>query len=39
MEVIGFAGGSHCRPGHAERLRHAGAAEVINDFAALLSLI
>lgn len=39
MDVIGFAGGSHCRPGHVERLRHAGTAEVIDDFAALLSLI
>jgi HAD superfamily hydrolase (TIGR01509 family) len=25
MRVIGFTGGSHCRPGHAERLRAAGA--------------
>ena len=39
MEVIGFAGGSHCRPGHSERLRDAGAAKVIHDFVALLSLV
>ncbi|WP_425450458.1 hypothetical protein [Virgifigura deserti] len=26
MRVLGFAGGGHCRPGHAERLRAAGAA-------------
>jgi beta-phosphoglucomutase-like phosphatase (HAD superfamily) len=25
MRVIGFTGGGHCRPGHAERLRAAGA--------------
>ena len=24
MRVIGFTGGGHCRPGHAERLRAAG---------------
>jgi HAD superfamily hydrolase (TIGR01509 family) len=28
MRVIGFTGGSHCRPGHAERLRAAGASAV-----------
>lgn len=39
MQVIGFAGGSHCRPGHSERLCDAGATSVVNDFAALLSLV
>jgi HAD superfamily hydrolase (TIGR01509 family) len=39
MQVIGFTGGSHCRSGHSERLRHAGAAGVVRDFEALLSLI
>jgi len=29
MRVIGFIGGSHCRPEHAERLRTAGAVAVI----------
>lgn len=28
MRVIGFVGGGHCRPGHGERLRAAGAATV-----------
>ena len=28
MPVIGFTGGAHCRPGHAERLRRAGAIAV-----------
>ena len=28
MEVIGFTGGGHCRPGHAERLRTAGATAI-----------
>jgi HAD superfamily hydrolase (TIGR01509 family) len=28
MEVIGFCGGSHCRPGHAERLISAGCQRV-----------
>ncbi len=29
MRVIGFTGGSHCRPDHADRLRQAGAVEII----------
>ena len=29
MTAIGFIGGSHCLPGHAERLRRCGAAAVI----------
>lgn len=28
MRVIGFTGGSHCRPGHAERLTAAGATAI-----------
>lgn len=28
MEVIGFCGGSHCKPGHADRLLAAGCARV-----------
>ena len=28
MEVIGFCGGSHCQPGHAERLLSAGCQQV-----------
>ena len=31
MRVIGFTGGGHCRPGHAERLRAAGAARSLID--------
>ncbi len=29
MRVFGFTGGSHCRPGHAERLLEAGAEQVL----------
>ena len=36
MAVIGFAGGSHCAPGHAARLAECGAAQVIADMAQLL---
>jgi HAD superfamily hydrolase (TIGR01509 family) len=36
MEVIGFAGGSHCAPGHTARLAERGAAQVIDDMADLL---
>ncbi|HEV8679601.1 MAG TPA: HAD-IA family hydrolase [Stellaceae bacterium] len=36
MTAIGFAGGSHCRPGHASRLAAAGAAIVIDRMAQLL---
>ncbi len=39
MTVIGFTGGSHCRPGDADRLRMAGAAAVFNDMRALPALI
>ena len=39
MTVIGFTGGSHCRPGDATRLRNAGASTVIDDMRALPDLI
>ena len=39
MRVIGFAGGSHCGLGHAERLRQAGADQVITDFRDLMPLL
>jgi HAD superfamily hydrolase (TIGR01509 family) len=39
MTVIGFTGGSHCRPGDADRLRAAGANIVIDDMRALPALI
>lgn len=39
MEVLGFAGGSHCRPGHDDRLRDAGAAAVFTDMSRLPELL
>lgn len=39
MAVIGFTGGSHCRPGDADRLRAAGATVVIDDIRTLPDLI
>jgi HAD superfamily hydrolase (TIGR01509 family) len=39
MTVIGFTGGSHCRPGDSEQLRGAGAFTVIDDMRALPDLI
>ncbi len=39
MTVIGFTGGSHCRPADADRLRAAGAVLVMNDMRALPDLI
>ena len=35
MSAIGFVGGAHCVPGHAERLRETGADEVCDSFAQL----
>lgn len=35
MRVIGFVGGSHCGPGHAEKLRQAGAHTIIGRMADL----
>ena len=32
MRVFGFTGGSHCPPGHGERLREAGAEQIFNSF-------
>jgi len=30
MPVIGFVGGSHCRPGHADAMRDTGCGEVFS---------
>jgi HAD superfamily hydrolase (TIGR01509 family) len=39
MTVLGFHGGSHCRPGYAETLRAAGAAVIFDDMRQLPGLI
>jgi HAD superfamily hydrolase (TIGR01509 family) len=39
MIVLGYHGGSHCRPGHAETLRAAGAAVTFDDMRQLPGLI
>jgi HAD superfamily hydrolase (TIGR01509 family) len=39
MTVLGFHGGSHCRPGYADRLRAAGAALTFDDMRELAGLI
>jgi hypothetical protein len=39
MRVIGFAGASHCGPGHGDRLRAAGAGIVLTDMAELPRLL
>jgi HAD superfamily hydrolase (TIGR01509 family) len=39
MTVFGFHGGSHCRAGHAETLRAAGAVETFEDMLQLPALI
>jgi HAD superfamily hydrolase (TIGR01509 family) len=39
MTVLGFHGGSHCRPGYAETLRAAGAALTFDDMRRLPDLI
>jgi HAD superfamily hydrolase (TIGR01509 family) len=39
MTVLGFHGGSHCRPGHAGTLRAAGAAATLDDMRQLPGLI
>ena len=39
MRVIGFTGGGHCRPGHAERLLAAGAAAIAEDMRRLPALV
>ena len=39
MTVLGFHGGSHCQPGHADKLRDAGAAVVFDDMRQLPELV
>ena len=39
MTVLGFHGGSHCRPGHGDGLRAAGAAATFDDMRQLPDLI
>jgi beta-phosphoglucomutase-like phosphatase (HAD superfamily) len=39
MRVLGFTGGSHCAPGHAERLRDAGAEQTFADMTLLPNLL
>ena len=39
MTVFGFTGGSHCRPGHGERLATAGAERVFAEMSELPQLI
>jgi HAD superfamily hydrolase (TIGR01509 family) len=39
MPVIGFLGGGHCGPGHADRLKAAGARELVLNHAELVALV
>ena len=39
MDVIGFAGGMHCGPGHGDRLARAGASLVITHFQKLRTVV
>jgi beta-phosphoglucomutase-like phosphatase (HAD superfamily) len=39
MTVLGFHGGSHCRPGYGDTLRAAGAAMTFDDMRRLPGLI
>jgi HAD superfamily hydrolase (TIGR01509 family) len=39
MTVLGFHGGSHCLPGHADKLRAAGAAVLFDDMRELPGLV
>ena len=39
IQVIGFTGGGHCRSGHAERLRAAGAVAIAADIRSLSALL
>ena len=39
MTVLGFHGGSHCLPGHADKLRAAGAALLFDDMRELPDLV
>lgn len=39
MRVVGFIGGSHCGPDHAELLKQAGAQSVVSDLAVMFSML
>ncbi len=39
MPVLGFHGGSHCRPGYGDGLRAAGATATFDDMRRLRDLI
>jgi HAD superfamily hydrolase (TIGR01509 family) len=39
MRAIGFTGGEHCRPGHGERLRAAGAVAVVDAMSQLAASV
>jgi HAD superfamily hydrolase (TIGR01509 family) len=39
MFVVGFLGGSHIRPGHADKLRAAGAHAIAEDFAEVAAIV
>jgi beta-phosphoglucomutase-like phosphatase (HAD superfamily) len=39
MRVIGFTGGTHCRPDHGERLTAAGAGAIAREMRDLASLL
>lgn len=39
MPVLGFHGGSHCRPGYGDRLRAAGATAIFDDMRQLPAII
>jgi hypothetical protein len=39
MTVLGFHGGSHCRPGHADMLLAAGAVMAFDDMRQLPDMI
>ena len=39
MRVLGFVGGAHCRPDHADRLRSAGANAIFSDMRELPRLL
>jgi HAD superfamily hydrolase (TIGR01509 family) len=39
MRVVGFTGGSHCQPGHSDRLKDAGADSILSDMRELSQLV
>lgn len=39
MPIIGFVGGSHCRPGHADTMREAGCVEVFSRMADVANIL